>query len=118
MWGDGAVVSDDLREVREAAESACGGHWTVLQARMRARSIDALVLSQPGSCSFAATRVPLLAKHRKSAKRLSHAPHLDLVNRNDRAELGRLLLGRWRFRRAFEPHSLVSRLVCVDLTGT
>jgi hypothetical protein len=47
-------VNDHLRELRQAADAACGGHWTALQAEMRATSIDALVLSQPGACYFAA----------------------------------------------------------------
>jgi Creatinase/Prolidase N-terminal domain len=47
-------VNNHLREVRDAADAAGGGHWAVLQAQMCAASIDALVLSQPGACSFAA----------------------------------------------------------------
>jgi hypothetical protein len=47
-------VNDHLRELRRAADAACGGHWSALQAQMRVASIDALVLSQPGPCFFAA----------------------------------------------------------------
>ena len=47
-------VQEQLREIRVAADSACVGRWTTLQTHMQEASIDALVLSQPGACSFAA----------------------------------------------------------------
>jgi Creatinase/Prolidase N-terminal domain len=49
---------EDLDRIRTdlqaAVEAAQGGHWVTLQQRMREEGIDALLLSHPGTCSYAA----------------------------------------------------------------
>lgn len=49
---------EDLERIRTdlqaAVEAAQGGHWVTLQQRMREERIDALLLSHPGACSYAA----------------------------------------------------------------